>query len=256
MNDTNYSAPALERGLKILECFNAQVKVNTTQSLADSLAVSPSSLYRILNTLVELRYLVKISRNTYKLGPAVASKGFAFLASRDIIDVAASYINELRDQVSMSCHLALRDGRDCLYIYRALASQRLSVNVPVGTRIPCHASALGRALLLNMNDQELNRLYLGFQLDSVQSSAPRSLPELKNELKQESLNGYTVSRSDYATALAIPLYSYTGEILAALNTSGPDVFMQNSDIGNTVLQALQKTAYMISAELGGETFYN
>lgn len=248
--DKDYTVPALARGLSIIEMFSPEQRVLSTNDFAEQLGVTTSSIYRIVQTLTDKQYLAKVARNTYELGPAVVSRGYTFLASRDMVDVAAPHLNQLRDATSISCHLAIRDGRDTIYIYRALASQRLSVNVPVGTRLPCHANALGRALLSGINDEALGQLYLGTQLDGVPQPNPQSLPELRQRIKDEVAQGYSVSHSDYATAIATPVRNYANEVVAAINISGPDILMQGENIRDEITRQLLETAASISAELG------
>ncbi|WP_423814959.1 IclR family transcriptional regulator domain-containing protein, partial [Pseudomonas viridiflava] len=95
---------------------------------------------RILFKLTDMGYLDKNGAQ-YELGARVISDGFSYLASRDIVDVAMPHLNRLRDQSALSCHLSVREQTDSLYLYRAFAAQRLSGNVPVGTRIACHCTA-------------------------------------------------------------------------------------------------------------------
>lgn len=248
--EKDYTVPALARGLNILEMFSHQQRVLSTNEFAEHLGVSTSSIYRIVQTLTEMQYLKKVARNTYELGPAVVSLGYSFLASRDIIDVSAPHLNQLRDITSVSCHLAIRDGRETIYIYRALASQRLSVNVPLGTRLPCHINALGRVLLGGISDEELGRLYFGAQLDGVPKPNPQSLPELRQRIKEETARGYALSQSDFATAIAAPVRNYANEVVAAINISGPDIFMQGEAINREITAQLLNTAAAISVELG------
>ena len=253
MNDTekkNYTVPALERGLSILQLFDEDRKVLSTKDLSEHLGLSASALYRIVQTLTDMKYLTKIARNTYELGPAVISAGYCFLASREIVDVAAPHLHQLRSATSVSCHLGIRDGLDTLYIYRALASQRLSVNIPLGTRLPCHGNALGRSLLSGLKAQALEQLYLNVPMDNVPKPQPQSLLELKLRLKEETLQGYAMSRSDFATAMAVPLRNYANEVVAAINLSGPDVYMRGDAAQRQVTRALLQAAADISAELG------
>lgn len=249
-SERDYRVPALMKGLAILEMFDEQNKVLSTQDFAEHLGVSASSIYRVVMTLTELQYLRKIARNTYELGPANVSRGFAYLAGRDIIDVSASHLNQLRDATSVSCHLAVRDGREALYIYRALASQRLSVNVPVGTRLPCHSCAVGRVLLGGLDDSELERLYFGQQLDGVGQHNPQSLPALRQRIASERRQGFAVNQSDFATAIAAPIRNYSNQIVAAINLSGPDIFIQGAEINREVTEQLLAAASAISRDLG------
>ena len=130
-----------------LRTLDHLLQLKNLSHAAERLGVSPSAVYRIVQTLADMGYLRKIGRNAFELGPQVISDGFAYLASRDLVEVAMAHLNDLRDRTSLSCHLSIREQTDSLYLYRALAPQRLAVNIPVGTRLPCHSTALGRVLL-------------------------------------------------------------------------------------------------------------
>lgn len=224
--DTDYSVPALARGLSVLGLFNAQVRSLGMQEIAEQLGVSTSAIYRILFTLTQMGYLNK--RNTqYELGARVISDGFSYLASRDIVDVAMPHLNELRDKTSLSCHLSIREHTDSLYLYRAFAAQRLSVNIPVGTRIACHCTAMGRMLLTELDDARLGALYQHIRLDDYPAPAPRTLPELQATISEDRERGWVLHRSDYSTAIATSIMDHSGVVTAAINLSGPDAVMDS-----------------------------
>jgi DNA-binding IclR family transcriptional regulator len=226
--------------------FDSQHRVLNTQDFADHLGVSASSTYRIVQTLLDMDYLKKVTRNAYELGPQVVSRGFAFLAGKDLVDIAAPHLNELRDQTSISCHLGIRDGLETDYIYRAQASQRLSVNIPLGSRLPCHTNAMGRVLLQQLSDIELNAMYQTLQLDLYPGPHPQSFPELKTLLRKEQEQGFSSNRSDNATAIAVPITNYLGKTIAAINISGADQVMNNPEKFEIAKQHLLNIAKAIS----------
>ncbi|CAM3535043.1 Pca regulon regulatory protein [Vibrio aerogenes CECT 7868] len=226
-NPPDYHVPALARGLQIIEMFSASDRVLTTHDFAERLGVSASSTYRIIQTLLDMGYLKKVTRNAYELGPQVVSRGFAFLAGQELVDIASPFLNTLRDHTSISCHLAIRDGLETVYIYRAQASQRLSVNIPLGTRLPCHTNAMGRVLLRQLSDIEFNAMYQQVQLDRYPEPHPQTLSELKHLLKTEWQQGVSSNRSDNATAIAAPITNYLGKVVAAINISGADQIMNH-----------------------------
>lgn len=243
---TEYHVPALSRGLQIIEMFDKDNRVLNTQDFADFLGVSASSTYRIVQTLLDMGYLKKVTRNAYELGPQVVSRGFAFLAGQNLVDITSPHLNELRDNASISCHLGIRDGLETVYIYRAQASQRLSVNIPLGSRLPCHTNAMGRVLLQQLSDIELNAMYQTLQLDLYPGPHPQSLPELKKLLKIEWEQGFSSNRSDNATAIAAPIKNYLGKTIAAINVSGADQVMNNQEQFEAAKEQLLQTAHAIS----------
>lgn len=249
--ETDYMVPALQRGLSILQMFNARERTLGTSEIAERLGVSASAIYRILHTLEEMGYLRKLAKNSWELGPQVVSDGFSYLASRDLVDLALPHLNALRDRTSLSCHLTIREQTDSLYLCRAFAAQRLSVNIPIGTRIPCHCTAMGRILLTGLTPPVLDALYSHVRLDGYAPPAPRTLPELQELIAGDRQRGWVLHRSDYSTAIATGIRNHLGEVVAAINLSGPDAVMDSEESQARFREALLQTAARISAELGG-----
>ena len=246
----DYMVPALKKGLQILESFSARKRVLTIAELAEQLDVSTSAIYRSVVTLTEMHYLKKAGRNAYELGPMVLSRGFCYLASRDILNTAATHLDELRDETSASCHLAIREGIEAIYIYRAASPQIMMVNVPVGTRFPCHTVAIGRALLCGLSDASLRLRYSGVHLDGYASGGINSLPQLLVAVADVRRTGVSVSGSDFSTAIATPVNDYTGNVLAAINVSVPDFIIETPGVREHLIACLKKTARTISIGMG------
>jgi DNA-binding IclR family transcriptional regulator len=251
--DSDYRVPALQRGLSILQMFNAGERSLSSNLMAERLGVSVSAIYRILITLTEMGYLRKQGKNNYELGPQVLCDGFAYLASRDLVDIAMPHLNALRDRTSLSCHLSIREQTDSLYIARAYAAQRLSVNIPIGTRIPCHCTAMGRTLLSGLTPMELDQLYQHVRLDDYPPPAPKTLPELQQLLERDRERGWILHRSDYSTAIACAVRNHQGEVVAAINLSGPEAIMDSPVARERYRENLQQCAEAISRELGARS---
>jgi DNA-binding IclR family transcriptional regulator len=250
MADRSYMVPALEKGLRILEMFSRSTRVLSQSEMAARLGVSPNSLYRILQTLATMGYLEKTGVSSYSLGSQIVSRGFSYLASREIVELAAPFVLSLRDNTSLSSHLAVRDGSQALYVFRALALQRVSVNVPVGTRFPCHVTAMGRALLSGMTPEQLRVLYRGERLDGNPEPAPRTLPELILLLERENARGWHMHYSDESTAIAVPIRDLVGEVVAAINLSGPDSIMQKEGVQEELAAILIEASREVMHQLG------
>jgi len=251
LSEKDYTVPALYKGLRILEMFDSNCRALSQVEMADRLGVSTSSIYRIVQTLTSMGYLNKIGTNTYALGTQVVSRGFSYLASREIVEVAAPFITRLRDSTSLSSHVGVRDGTEVLYVFRALALQRVSVNVPVGTRFPLHTTAMGRALLMGMAPGDLQSLFQGQRLDGYPRPAPQTMPELIALCEKERAQGWTRHYSDHSTALAVPIRNFTGQVIAAINISGPDPVMNAEGVMETLLSELRQTASEIMRQVGG-----
>lgn len=250
-NSESYVVPALKRGLQILEMFSAQNRVLSINDLAKGLEMSSSATYRTVVTLTELGYLKKVGKNSYELGQMVLSNGFCYLASREIVEVTAPYLHDLRDKTSSACHLAIREGIHAIYIYRVPSPQRMAVNVPIGSRFLCHTSAMGRALLTGLGEGQLVELFSGVSLEGYAPPAPTSLPQLLQVVSEDRQQGFSINRSDFATAIAAPINNFADEVVAAINVSGPDTLMGQESVRRSMTSLLLETARKISAEVGG-----
>lgn len=247
----SYLVPALVKGLQILGLFSSQERVLTVNDFAARLGVSASSIYRTVVTLSETGYLKKTNRNAYELGHMVLSRGFCYLASREIVEIAAPHLIELRNETSASCHLAIREGTEAVYLYRAHSPQRLTVNVPVGSRFICHSVAIGRAILTGLDDESLTELFSGLALDGYSPSVPKSLPLLRQKISEERQQNFSYNQSDFSASIATPIRNYAGEVVAAINISAPDSVMGEAGVRETLTKRLIATAAKISEELGG-----
>ncbi|MDX2453631.1 IclR family transcriptional regulator [Desulfosarcina sp.] len=254
--NTDYTVPALKKGLQILELFSVRQRVLTVGEVAERLEVSTSAIYRTIVTLTEMHYLKKAGRNAYELGPMVLSRGFCYLASRDILNTAATRLDELRDETSASCHLAIREGIEAIYIYRAALPQIMMVNVPVGTRFPCHTVSIGRALLCGLSDASLRSHYSGVPLDGYGSGGINSLPQLLVAVAEARRTGISVSGSDFSTAMATPVRDYTGNVVAAINVSVPDFIIETSGVRDHLIACLMNTAGPFRATWDGRMSSN
>jgi len=106
-------------------------------------------------------------------------------------------------------------------------------------------------LLTGLSDEQLTELFAGFALDRSAPPAPTSLPQLRQVIAEDRERGFSVNRSDFATAIAVPVRNYAGQVVAAINVSAPDTLMGEESVRRSLTDLLVKTADRISFELGG-----
>src|SRR5690606_13836495 len=73
-------------------------------------------------------------------------------------DLAQPFLVELVERIHESCSIAVLDGADIVYVARVPTRTRImSINLGIGSRLPAHATSLGRVLLAALPDDELQR---------------------------------------------------------------------------------------------------
>jgi DNA-binding IclR family transcriptional regulator len=118
--------------------------------------------------------------------------------------------------------LVIRDGRDVVVVLKSSPPAAFVSNVIVGTRLPAHATILGRVLLSDADDATLSALYPEAVLPRISPRSPRTLAELKRLLRQDRARGYAVSESFFEqgiSAVAAPVKGADGRIVAAISVT-------------------------------------
>jgi len=84
---------------------------------------------------------------------------------------------------------------------------------------------MGRILLSGLAPPLLDALYQHVRLDDYLPPAPKTLPELQQLIGEDRQRGWVLHRSDYSTAIATGIRSHLGEVVAAIDLSGPEAVM-------------------------------
>ena len=121
-------------------------------------------------------FLEKLENGSeYRLSVGVLSLGFEFIASLEVTDLARPLLEKLRDETGYSVHLAIRDGGDVIFVFKARAETAFTSSINIGTRLPAHGTVLGRVILADLSDQELDEVY-------SQPTLPKDFPSNTSKL--------------------------------------------------------------------------
>lgn len=253
-NHDAYFVPGLHRGLLVMETIAQERRRMSVTAIAKRLGLTRSSVFRLTYTLKQMGFLETTpDSKEFGLGPRVLNIGFAYLASQDIIEISRPHLEALRDETNVSSHLAIRDGRDVLYLDCVQTRSGFFSNLNVGSRLPAHASPLGWLLLSNLSPRELVELYEGQEFSILSDQTPSDFPDLMLRVAKAASHGSVVSRGIVelgGSSVAAPIYDKTGDIIAALDISGPDSAFDLDTLEHTYADAVVETARKISRRLG------
>lgn len=252
----DYTVPALAKGLQVLELFHRDREKLSVKDITTALDSTTSQIYRTLHTLEDMGYLEKCEDKKYRLGKQIMHRAFCYLASSEVNEVAVEPMQKLSHQTSATSHLATLSGTEALYQFRVQTHQQLVPNFPVGSRLPAHQCAVGRMLLSHLSTEKITALYQNVTLDNSPEDAPQSLPELLDILAKDKAQQYATSTSHYAKAIAVPIFDYRGEVVAAVNISSIHLAIDEGDIQTDTLKALQYCANTISEKMGGYGYFS
>jgi DNA-binding IclR family transcriptional regulator len=246
-----YNVPGLERGLRLLQLFDRARKLLTAAEMARALEIPRSTAFRLAQTLEFLGFLER-EGDRYGVGPAVLRLGFEYIASLEVTELARPLIERLRDETELSAQLVIRDGREVVVVLKASPAATFTSNVTVGTRLPAHATILGRALLTDANDATLRTLYPESALPQSSPRSPRTLADLKRLLNEDRRNGYALSESFFEqgiSAVAAPVRDGSGRIVAAISVTAQRSTLEPKELRERLVAQVMGAAAELSHQL-------
>ena len=245
-----YTVPALDRGLRLLACFGPAQPVWSAPELARSLELPRSTVFRMLTTLENSGYLQR-SGTEYRLGLAVLRLGYDYLSTQPLAQLAEPALQALCDELGMTSNLALRDGTSVVYVARVTPSGAFQGAVRVGSRLPAHATVLGRALLHDMDGAQLRSVFGGEELPQFSESTPRNIDELLRLLAEDRERGYAMGEGFYepgVSSIAAPVRAADGRVVAGLAMAIPFTEL-GPEKTQLWVQKVQQAAETLSAHL-------
>jgi DNA-binding IclR family transcriptional regulator len=242
-----YLVPGLARGIQVLGCFTATSPRLTQADIAASLGVTRSAIFRVVYTLTELGLLLHDpASGRYTLGPALLRIGHGVLPARDVVQVAIPVLEALRDATGWSAHLGVLERREVVYLLRVPAHRGRASIVHVGSRLPAHATAMGRVLLAAEDPPKLDALYR----DALPSGV--TLAQVMQRARADRARGLVAHLGEFeagVASVAAPLRDAAGRVVAAINLSAPATDATEAE-HRGVRDAVLQTAATISASLG------
>lgn len=227
----------IERMTLILDAFDASTPTLTLLGLVERTGLPRSTVHRILDQMIKLRWLAHTSGG-YRLGMRALELGGLTADHNEIRDAVSPLLHELSQRTGMVGHLAVLDGRDVVYLDKAGGRFASSLPTRLGGRMPAHATGVGKAMLACL-EPNIAEAALRVRLPRL---TPRTICEpeaLSRELAQIRLRqGIAIDREEAIVGIACvaaPLRG-RGTAPAALSLSGRADGMSYDRLARVVLE--------------------
>lgn len=169
--------------------------------LAEDLEVPRSSMYQLLQTLVDCGWVrTDATGSLYGIGIRALLTGTSYLDGDHRIRVVRPYLDEASDALGETIHMARLDGPDVVYVATRESHEYLRTISRVGRRVPAHAGGLGKALLAERPDDELP-LSNG-PLTALTPNTHTTRAALHADLARIRERGYSIDREETVTGIA------------------------------------------------------
>lgn len=247
----SYSAPALEKGMDIIEVLADAESGLSVSEISERLKRSMSELFRIIVVMERRGWLEKNPETwrytvTYHL-LKLAHRG---TPTQTLTSAAAPVMHDLSTRINQSCHLVVRSGTQGLVILRQENQKRhANLSVRLGAVIELVSSCSGQVLLAHLGEDE--RAYLEESMTRPQIAALKKIAKPLDRIRKR---GYEIHRSPITagvTDLSYPIRGFDGNVAAALTV--PYLHALDDSLPTTVEETrlmLEQAARRISQSLG------
>jgi len=205
-----YFSKSLEKGLKILALFNGQTPALTQSEIAKMLGLNMTSTYRYINTLVELRYLEK-DKKTREIRPSILCTLFCMnlMRATDHLRLIKDVVDRIHAEHNISIDVVFAVDDTMVRIYNRSAEETLTYSLPDSSQNCFHNTALGKAYLCSLSDDQLAEKIAKMELVPKTRKTIIDKAALEADIKKSKARGFALNNEEFLPgliAIAAPLY--------------------------------------------------
>lgn len=254
-HDGRYSL-SLGHGLAILASFSSDRPTLGIAEMASVLSMSRSTTHRYAATLAQLGYLEQNSSRRYRLTPRCADVGLAALGSMALHERSRPFLRALRRVTGWTASLAILDGTEVMLVERLRGWRGLhEIDLRLGSsaRLPAHCTAMGKALLAGLSDEELRGVLVDLTLKRHGPNTIVGKRALRAEIERVRTEGVAYDDEeliDGLRSIAVAVAGVDGRVLAALDLAAPAGLFESDELyeefGERVLDAAEDITHALA----------
>jgi len=247
-----YYAPALDKGLDILEFLSAQSFPQSQLEIATGIHKTPNEIYRMLISLEKRGY---IGKDPISGKYSLTLRLFHLAHSHSVVDTIAKaaeiHMENLALSINQSVHLSILYQNKLLIIAQARSRTPVSLSVEIGSLFPLEKTISGRVILANMDDNKQKQLLE--TCEEYQKWKKDEKKELLAELSQIKGRECNIRKSmltEGVTDFSSPIFNMRNEIVCVLAVSTLTSQMRKLVSQDEIEKEIVETARKIRETLG------
>ncbi|EMA32949.1 IclR family transcriptional regulator [Haloarcula japonica] len=191
--------------------------------LAQHLDIPKSTVHNYLSTLEQEEYVVNRD-GVYEVGLRFLELGAYARYREKLFEIAKPEVDRLAEETGELANILVEEHGRGSYLYRARGDKAVRVKAHVGTRVPLHTTALGKAILAHMSTERVDAIVDRHGLGGEASKSISSRAELEQELADIRDRGVAFDdeeRLEGLRCVAAPVLNHDNEVIGAISVSGP-----------------------------------
>ncbi|WP_327044252.1 IclR family transcriptional regulator [Microbispora sp. NBC_01189] len=248
---------SVDRAVSIMEILARRGEAGVTE-LAAEIEVHKSTAFRLLGAL-EARGLVEQAedRGKYRLGFGLVrladSVSMRMDMRMDVTQRSRPVCRRLAEEIGETVNVAVLRSHHAVNLDQVRGPAAVTAHNWVGQLTPLHATSSGKVLLAHLDRRHREDLLRAAGLERYTPGTVTSVEALERELAGVREHGYALSLEELEVglnAIAAPVRSFRGEVVAAVSASGPAYRFSEKRM-RELAPVLVKGAGEISHRLGG-----
>jgi len=179
--------------------------------------------------------------------------GSGFLANRDFVGQSHVYMRRLMEQSGETANLAILDGTEAVFIAQVQCREMMRILVKLGSRVPLHASGVGKAIFAALPDEQIDAILKVKGLPRITGNTIVAPETMWAALKVIRHRGYSFDDEEHAPGtrcVAATIYDEHAEPLGAISLAGPSSRLPDERI-KQLGPIVAHTAEELTRKLGG-----
>jgi DNA-binding IclR family transcriptional regulator len=222
------SAPVgvIEKVLRILELLDRSAGGLQLREIAEQAGINRSTAHRFLSHLEAQGYLFRDSVGAYMLGLKLTRLGSGSTFQATLCKICRPTLETLHKSTGETINLAVLDGLDILYLDVLETRHTFRLVSHIGEHLPAHCTALGKAILANLDEEQRNEILSSARLKPSTPKTVTNVARLKKQLAEIRDKGYAIEDEEAVTGvrcLGAAIVGAEGEIVGGISISGPVV---------------------------------
>lgn len=243
--------------MAVIQIFSSERPALTLSEVARLTGITRATARRILLTLTKIGY-VRADDRLFSLTPRVLALGWAYLSSLNLWEIAQPFMEQLVEKTEESSSAATLDLPEIVYVARVPTRRIMAISLSVGSRLPAHATSMGRVLLADLPTDELELYLANEPRERLTEHTITDGGALRTELAKVQEQGWSFVDEELEIGLrsiAAPITGHSGRTIAALNVSAAAPRVSIQEFHERFRPALLETTSAISTSLRSATLH-
>ena len=214
----------IDRAVNILEAMARYPKAVKLKIICAETGLHPSTVHRILHSLIDNGLTERDSDGEYRLGQKFSQLSLGLHNEIDLRAVARPHMEALRDKVDETVNLTLREGDVLVYFEKATPNRMMHVNQLIGSRAPLHVTAVGKLMLGLGGETAIEGYAKRTNLPAYTRNTLSSIEKLKPVCIKAAEQGYSFDDEEAEIGvgcIGVLIHDRSGNVCAGLSVSAP-----------------------------------